>query len=165
MEFEFSLKATGMYQDFLTSLVTDTLDNSVLTTTNASFMLKKAWQDQAEGSKNVKVNSLRFSSEIGLLVEIITSELNELKDKNATNKKSKQGNTHEEQVALRIFGLIFNRMIKKITSSTETLMLYLYPYLRESKKQILIEEAMSKQGNTYMELVKVINFFFSDMDE
>ena len=102
---------------------------------------------------------------------MITTELNKLKDPNANTKKIKPGSSHEDHVALKILGLLFHRIIRKITadtetrSSTETLMLYLYPYLRESKKQILIEEAMSKQGNTYMELIKVINFFFSDVNE
>ena len=55
-------------------------------------------------------------------------------------------------------GLVFYRMIKKISKDKDTLMLYLYPYLRETKKQILIEEGMEKHGEKYLELCKVINY-------
>ena len=44
-------------------------------------------------------------------------------------------------------------------------MLYLYPFLRETKKQILIDEGMDGHGDKYLELCKVINFFFSDMQD
>ena len=53
-------------------------------------------------------------------------------------------------------------MIKKIASSKDTLMLYLYPYLRESKKNILIEEHMDNHGEMYLELCEVVNYFFAD---
>ena len=62
-------------------------------------------------------------------------------------------------------GLIFYRMIKKISTNKDTLMLYLYPYLRETKKQILIEEGMEKHGEKYLELCKVVNYFFSDFTD
>ena len=77
--------------------------------------------------------SLRFSSEVNLLIEIIFMELNEMKNK----KKAKSGTkevTHDQVVAQKLFGLIFYRMIRKISSDKENLMLYLYPYLRETKK-------------------------------
>ena len=60
-------------------------------------------------------------------------------------------------------GLVFYRMIKKISKDKDTLMLYLYPYLRETKKQILIEEGMEKHGEKYLELCNVINYFLTDM--
>ena len=60
-------------------------------------------------------------------------------------------------------GLVFYRMIKKISKDKDTLMLYLYPYLRETKKQILIEEGMEKHGEKYLELCKVINYFLTDL--
>ena len=68
----------------------------------------------------------------------------------------------KELVAKKIMGLIFYRMIKKISSTVDTLKLYLYPYLKETKKQILIEEGMSRQGETYLELVDVVSCFFSE---
>jgi len=80
------------------------------------------------------------------------------KESRASSKK----NSLEELIAKKIMGLIFYRMIKKISSSIDTLKLYLYPYLRETKKQILIEEGMTRQGDTYLELVDVMSCFFSD---
>lgn len=68
----------------------------------------------------------------------------------------------KDLVAKKIMGLIFYRMIKKISSTVDTLKLYLYPYLKETKKQILIEEGMSRQGETYLELVDVVSCFFSE---
>ena len=65
-------------------------------------------------------------------------------------------------VAQKIFGLIFYRPIKKITTDSETLRLYLDPYLKEAKKQILIDEGMNKQGEIFLELCNTVNFFFSD---
>ena len=52
-------------------------------------------------------------------------------------------------------------MITKISENTSTLMLYLYPYLKETKKQILIDEGMLKEGQMYLELCKVLKFFLS----
>lgn len=62
---------------------------------------------------------------------------------------------------MKILGLIFHPTIKKISESQESLKMYLYPYLRETKKQILIDEGMQKQGSTFVELCKVVDFFFS----
>ena len=76
---------------------------------------------------------MRFSSEISLLLEIIFNELNEMKNQ----KKAKPGVKeipHDQYVSQKLFSLIFYRMIQKISSDKETLMLYLYPYLRETKK-------------------------------
>ena len=125
-----------MYSEFLDALLQEILDNSVLTASNAIFKIKSVWINPSEDQKNIKVESLRFSNEIALMVEIIQQELNKLKDTSQNGGKSKQkaGESHEDLVAIKIFGLIFNKMIKKIKRDTDTLMLYLYPYLRESKK-------------------------------
>ena len=45
MQFEFSPKACTMYKDFVQNLVSDIFEGQVLVTNNASFQLKKAWQD------------------------------------------------------------------------------------------------------------------------
>lgn len=95
------------------------------------------------------------------MIEIIYDELNAFKEKRATAKK--QSNV-EETIARKIMQLIFFRIIKKIAKDMETLKLNLYPYLRETKKQILVEEAMQISGDTYMELVDVVNFFFSQTE-
>ena len=68
---------------------------------------------------------------------------------------------NDMQISKNILGLIFYRAINKITQSKETLILHLYPYLRETKKQVLIEEGMKSRGSTFLELCKVVNYFFS----
>lgn len=78
--FELTAKATTMYGEFLDTLVKEIQNNEVLTASNAIFTLKRAWLNASDDNKNIKVNSLRFSSEIGLMVEIIQQELNTLKE-------------------------------------------------------------------------------------
>ena len=69
-----------MYSEFLDALLQEILDNSVLTASNAIFKIKSVWINPSEDQKNIKVESLRFSNEIALMVEIIQQELNKLKD-------------------------------------------------------------------------------------
>ena len=146
-----------MYNTKLNELVGCILNDTVLNNgTHANFEIKKIWKTN-KVLEDDKIPSFRFSSEITLLIEIITAELHVLKDRS----KLKKGNP-EQYIAQHIMGLIFYRMIKKISTSVESLKLYLYPYLRETKKQILVEEGMQKQGSTYQELVDVVNCFFAD---
>lgn len=149
-----------MYDQFLRELINEILANQVLTQQNANFQLKQEWQEAERDGE--KVPSLRFSSEINLLIEIIFIELNEMKNK----KKAKTGSkeiTHDQIVAQKLLGLIFYRMVRKISSDKENLMIYLYPYMRETKKQILIDEGMDSHGEKYLELCNIVNYFFTDM--
>lgn len=124
-----------------------------------NFGLKKVWKNPE--SEEETVPSLRFSSEVYFMIEIIYEELINMKDKRATTKKT---SNVEETIAGKIMQLVFFRIIKKVAKDLETLKLNLYPYLRETKKQILVEEAMQISGDTYMELVDVIIFFFAKTD-
>lgn len=157
---EHSAGATKMYSEFLEKLVGSILGNEVLTAANMNFQLKQVWKDQAEAGGG-KIQSLRFSAEIAILIEIIQDALNELRGR---KKKAGKVDNHDEEVAKKILGLIFFRMIKKMSADTDKLMLYLYPYLRETKKQILIDEGMQKQGGTFLELCAVVNHFFAGND-
>ena len=113
----------------------------MLTQQNTNFKLKKVWKrddDDRNHNAPFKMLSMRFSSEISLLIEIIFTALNsKLSQLNRAKQRGKvggKGSSNEEMIAQKILGLIFHRMIRKISSDDETLMLYLYPYLRETKK-------------------------------
>lgn len=167
---EYSPQNTQMYISQLKELVDNIMENQVLTQQNTNFKLKKVWtrdEDDRNNNSSVTILSMRFSSEISILIEIIFTELHQKASQlNKANKrtKNKEKKNNDEIVAQKILGLIFYRMINKITADEQTLLLYLYPYLRETKKQILIDEAMSKKGTTYLELCKVVNFFLSNND-
>jgi len=60
-----------MYEEFMSYIVKDIMEDSVLVQQNAIFTLKKAWRSGDDNNKNASVPALRFSSEIALLVEII----------------------------------------------------------------------------------------------
>ena len=68
-----------MYRQFLDELIPELLENRILIQQNANFQLKHHWlnDDEANGGEKF-VPSLRFSSEISLLIEIILTELNEI---------------------------------------------------------------------------------------
>lgn len=63
-----------MYFKFVTEMADEILKGEVLSNGNSHFSLKKVWLDEDgehDKNKSVKIDSLRFSGEIGLLCEII----------------------------------------------------------------------------------------------
>ena len=168
-EYQYSERATKMYAEFLQALADDLSKDNVLTATNTHFQLKKVWtpeQEEANKNKTVLVSSLRFSDEIGLLVDLLYEKLMKLKSAERVGKATgKNKESFEQVVAEKILGLVFFRMVKKLSQSTDTLQLYLYPYLRETKKQILIDEGLVNHGESFLVLCQLVNTFFSNRDE
>ena len=71
---------------------------------------------------------MRFSIEVGLLIEILTSKLQAIEKKKHSNV--------EDEINRKILGLIFS-MMNKVWKKYDQ---YLFPYLKQTKLATVMEE-------------------------
>ena len=140
--------AVDNYFGFVKDLVESILSNQVLVKNTPFLHMKQSYRDEFKARGQEEFPSLRLSVEVGLLIEVLTRELQKF---NALT-----GNK-EEQINRKILGLVFS-MMRKVFENYEE---YLFPYLKSPKLATALEEGIARGGDAFGTILTVFECYLT----